>query len=141
MAQNELSQRNEFPQSAFSSFQSGNVEFSIDRDRRLVVVKFEGSVRVQEIAKYAESLVAHPDFDPSFSEITDLRGVQHFDLQANDFLTLADQIDPFTLTAKRAFVVKTSLQNQAARMHKFLRPHRTIEIFESVAQAEEWLGL
>lgn len=141
MAQNEPSQRSEFPQPPFSSFSSANVEFSINPDRRLVVVKFEGSLAVQEIAKYVESLVADPHFDPSFSEITDLRGVQHFDLEANDFLTLADQIDPFSLTAKRAFVVRTSLQNQAARMHKFLRPHRTIDIFESVAQAEEWLGL
>lgn len=141
MAQNELSQRSEFPQSPFPSLQGANVDFSIVRERRLVVVKFEGSVSVQEIAKYAESLVAHPDCDPSFSEITDLRDVQNFDLQANDFLTLADQIDPFSLAAKRAFVVQTSLQNQAARMHKFLRPHRTIEIFESVAEAEEWLGL
>lgn len=141
MALNELSQWNEFLQSPISSFQSGNVEFSIDTERRLVVVKFEGSVSVQEIAKYVESLVAHPHFDPSFSEITDMRAVQHFDLQANDFLTLADQIDPFALTARRAFVAQTSAQNQAARMHKFLRPHRTIEIFESVAQAEEWLGL
>jgi hypothetical protein len=92
-------------------------------------------------SRYVESLVAHPDFDPAFSEITDLGAVEHFDLQANDFLTLADQIDPFSLTAMRAFVVRTTAQNQVARMHKFLRPHRTIYIFESVAQAEEWLGL
>lgn len=141
MAQNEPSQRSELPEPSFSSFPSANVEFCVNTERRLVVVKFAGSVAVQEVAKYVESLVTDPHFDPSFSEITDLRGVQHFDLQANDFLTLADQIDPFSLTAKRAFVVQTSLQNQAARMHKFLRPHRTIEIFESVAQAEEWLGL
>ena len=85
----------------------------------MVVVKFEGSVGVQEIAKYAERLVTHSDFDPSFSEITDLRGVQQFDLQANVFLTLADPINPFSLAAKRALVVQTSQQNQAARMHKF----------------------
>ena len=141
MPENGLSPRRETPESHFAPDQSANADFSIDKDRRLVVVKFEGNVTVQEIAKYVESLVAHPEFDTSFSEITDLRGVRHFDLQANDFLTLADQIDPFLLTAKRAFVVQTSLQNQSARMHKFLRPHRTIEIFESVAQAEEWLGL
>jgi hypothetical protein len=141
MSGNELSPQGEASESPFAPYKSAHIDFSIDKDRRLVVVKFEGSVTVQEIAQYVESLVAHPHFDPSFSEITDLRGVQHFDLQANDFLTLADQVDPFSLTARRAFVVRTSLQNQAARMHKFLRPHRTIEIFESVAQAEEWLGL
>jgi hypothetical protein len=75
-------------------------------------VKLEGNETVQEIAKHVESLVTHPHFDPSFSEITDLGGLQQFDLQANHFLTLADQIDPFSLTAKRAFVVKTCAQNQ-----------------------------
>ena len=141
MPENGVSPRGETPESHFAPSRNPDVNFSIDKDRRLVVVKFEGSVTVQEIARYVESLVAHPDFDLSFSEITDLRAVEHFDLQANDFLTLADQIDPFSLTARRAFVVRTSAQNQVARMHKFLRPHRTIEIFESVTQAEEWLGL
>jgi uncharacterized protein (DUF2384 family) len=141
MPENGVSPGGETPESLFAPSQNPDVNFSIDKDRRLVVVKFEGSVTLQEIARYVESLVAHPDFDPSFSEITDLRAVEHFDLQANDFLTLADQIDPFSLTARRAFVVRTSAQNQVARMHKFLRPHRTIDIFESVAQAEEWLGL
>ena len=140
MPENGLSPRGETPESHFAPSQNPDVNFSIDKDRRLVVVKFEGSVTVQEIARYVETLVAHPDFDPLFSEITDLRAVEHFDLQANDFLTLADQIDPFSLTARRAFVVRTSAQNQVARMHKFLRPHRTIDIFESVADAEEWLG-
>ena len=136
-----FSSQGKTPQTHFVPHQSSDADFCIDKDRRLVVVKFEASVTVQEIARYVESLVAHPHFDPSFSEITDIRAVQHFDLQANDFLTLADQIDPFSSTAKRAFVVRTSGQNQVARMHRFLRPHRTIEIFESIAQAEEWLAL
>lgn len=141
MSENGPSSQGQTSESHFGADQSTEADFSVDEGRRLVVVKFEGSVAVQEIAKYVESLVTHPHFDPSFSEITDLRGVEHFELQANDFLTLADQIDRFALTARRAFVVQTSLQKQVARMHKFLRPHRTIEIFESVAQAEEWLGL
>src|SRR5215831_5852956 len=140
MPGNGLSPRSETPESHFAPSQKPDVYFSIDKDRRLVVVKFEGSVTVQEIARYVEGLVAHPDFDASFSGITDLRAVEHFDLQANDVLTLADQIDPFSLTARRAFVVRTSAQNQVARLHKLLRPHRTIDNFESVAQAEEWLG-
>src|SRR5215467_13434583 len=78
MPGNGLSPRGETPESHFAPSQNPDVHFSIDKDRRLVVVKFEGSVTVQEIAQYVESLVAHPDFDSSFSEITDLRGVEHF---------------------------------------------------------------
>lgn len=114
-------------------------EFSIDEERRLVTVKFGGTVTVEEIADYAKRLLVHPKFQPSFSEITDLREAEELDLQAFDFLRLADQVDPFSPDAKRAFVVRTSVQQHAARMHKILRSKRDIEIFESFEAAEEWI--
>jgi hypothetical protein len=53
-------------------------------------------------------------------------------LQADEFLALADEIDPFSYEAKRVFVVRTSVQNHAARMHKVQRKQRNIEIFRSL---------
>jgi hypothetical protein len=41
--------------------------------------------------------------------------------------------------AKRAFVVRTALQDNAARMHKVLRTHQTVEIFRSREEAERWI--
>ena len=79
-------------------------------------------------------------FSQSYSEVVDLTDVEELDLQAEDFLKLADQIDPFSPEAKRAFVVRTSTQNHAARMHKVLRS-RNIEIFHSVEEAERWVAL
>ena len=114
-------------------------EFSIDEERRLVTVKFGRMVTVEDIADYAKRLLAHPKFQPSFSEITDLREAEELDLRAYDFLRLADQVDPFSPDAKRAFVVRTSVQQHAARMHKILRSKRDIEIFESFEAAEEWI--
>ncbi len=115
-------------------------EFSIDVGRRVVMVRFGPQVTVQTIADYAKRLRAHPYFETAFAEITDLREVENLDLQAEDFLKLADEIDPFSLEAKRAFVVRTAVQNHAARMHKILRSDRTIEIFRTVEEAERWLG-
>lgn len=116
-------------------------EFSIDVARGLVVVKFRARVTVHAIASYTASLRAHPYFDPKFSEITDLREVDDLDLQADEFLILADEVDPFSLEAKRAFLVRTSVQAHAARMHKILRSSRNIQIFENAEEAEGWLGL
>jgi len=84
--------------------------FSIDAQKRLVTVRFEGTVTFDEIARYAKRLLAHRDFEPTFSEITDLREVSELNLQANDFLRLADKIDPFWPEATRAFVVRTAVQ-------------------------------
>ncbi|MFZ0733220.1 MAG: hypothetical protein WAM79_12905 [Candidatus Sulfotelmatobacter sp.] len=114
-------------------------EYEVDPEKRLVVVRFTGHVTVQKIAEYVAHLRMHPAFHPSFGEIADLREVREIELQTDDFLRLADKIDPFFAEAKRAFVVRTTVQNHAARMHKILRPKRNTEIFESFEQAERWV--
>ena len=114
-------------------------EFEVDPEKRLVLVRFTSEVTVEKIAEYAAHLRMHPAFRPTFGEIVDLRKVREIKLQADDFLRLADKIDPFSSEAKRAFIVRTNIQSQAARMHKILRPKRNIEIFESFEQAESWV--
>ncbi len=113
----------------------------IDPERRLVRVRFGKKLTFEDIGRYANSLLANPSFRPNYSEVVDLREVEELDLQADEFLKLADKIDPFSPTAKRAFVVRTSTQNHAARMHKVLRTQRNIEIFHSVEEAERWVAL
>ena len=86
-------------------------------------------------------LRAHPYFDPTFAEIADFREANELDLQADDFLELADQGRSVLGEARRAFLVHTSVQTHAARMHKILHSKRNIEIFRNMEEAEGWLGL
>jgi hypothetical protein len=118
---------------------SGSFHFTVDAEKRLVAVTFGNKLVVHDIERYANLLQLDPSFRPNYSEIVDLTQVEELDLQADEFLTLADKIDPFSHDAKRAFVVGTSVQNHAARMHKVLRTQRTIEIFRSIEQAERWI--
>lgn len=115
-------------------------EFCIYPKKKLVVVTFGMRLTLAQIRQYVDALRADPSFVREFSEISDLRAVQDLDLQADEFLKLADQLDPFSPHAKRAFVVKTSTQHHAARMHKILLSTRKIEIFWSLEKAEEWIG-
>jgi len=115
-------------------------DYLLDLERRLISVKFRKRVTVRDIEKYAASLRADPRFKPDFSEIVDLSDVAELDLKADEFIRLADEIDPFSLQARRAFVVRDAVQNHAARMHKILRAHRGFAIFQSVEEAELWIG-
>jgi len=117
-----------------------HTQFVIDPERRLVTVEFGKKLTAEDIARYAERLKIHPEFQPEFSEIANLTEVEEIDLQAEDFLKLADKIDPFSPKAKRAFVVQTTTQRHAARMHKLLRSEKNFEIFESVEDAEKWVS-
>ncbi|HLV87474.1 MAG TPA: hypothetical protein VKV39_10885 [Candidatus Sulfotelmatobacter sp.] len=116
------------------------VQYDIYPERRLVMVRFGAKVNAHDIARYANQLRMSREFQPTFSEIVDLRQVEKLELRAEDFLELADQIDPFSVDAKRAFVVRTSVQNHAARLHKILHRQRHFEIFRSMEDAEEWAG-
>ncbi|HEX4784083.1 MAG TPA: hypothetical protein VH350_07045 [Candidatus Sulfotelmatobacter sp.] len=119
---------------------SGSFHYAIDPEEKLVLVSFGKKLTVQQIKRYSDLLQINPSFQPTYSEIVDLTQVEELDLQADEFLTLADKIDPFSTDAKRAFVVRTSVQNHAARMHKVLRTQRNIEIFRSMEEAERWIA-
>jgi len=118
----------------------GAFRFRVDVERELVTVKFGTRVTAEEIGEYVQKLRDHPSFEPTFSEIADLREAEEIDLQADEFLKLADEVDPYSPQAKRAFVAGTPTQNHAARMHKILRSQRNIEIFRRLEDAERWIG-
>ena len=116
-----------------------SAEYTVDAERRVVVVKFGKKVTFKDIEQYSLGLRANPVFKSNFSEIVDLTEVEELALEADDFLKLADEIDPFSPVAKRAFVARTAVQSHAARMHKILRVQRYIEIFRTVEEAEQWI--
>jgi hypothetical protein len=116
-----------------------SAEHTVDADRRLVFVKFGKTLTFADVERYIELLQANPVFEPNFSEIVDLSDVVELDMRAEDFLKLADEIDPFEANAKRAFIARSSVQNHAARMHKILRGHKNIEIFRTMDEADQWL--
>jgi hypothetical protein len=122
-------------------FFRGSPECVVDPARRLVTVRFSKKLTFDDIERYTKRLLLNPSFQPDYSEIVDLTGVEELDLQADEFLKLADKIDPFSPVAKRAFVVRTLVQSHAARMHKVLRTQRNIEIFRSIEEAERWVVL
>jgi hypothetical protein len=114
--------------------------FTVDPERRLVVVRFGKTLTADEIAHYARQLSACRDFEPTFSEIADLRDVEEINLQGPDFVKLADRVDPFSPDSKRAFLALTPTQSHAARMHKILRSKQNIEIFRLLSDAMDWVS-
>lgn len=120
---------------------SGRVRVVINAKRRLVIATFGDHLTTADIRSYAQDLRIDPRFDSSFSEIADLRSLEELPFEATDFLELADRIDPFSRESKRAFVARTPLQNNAARLHKMLRNQRNFEIFQTLEEAEAWIAV
>ena len=114
--------------------------YAIDAAKRIVTVRFAETLTFDDIEDYASALRADRRFDPKFSELVDLREVEEVALNARQLLSLADQVDPFALRSKRAFVVRSQTQIDAAHMHRILRPEsNNIRVFFSIAEAEQWI--
>jgi hypothetical protein len=115
-------------------------EYSIDPEKALVFVRFARKLTARDIESYASALKQDPLLAPNLSEIIDLRAVEDIEITPAQAIALADVVDPFSLSARRAFVIGNDFQANAARMHQMLRsPARNIAIFDSLARAEEWV--
>jgi len=116
--------------------------YTIDSAKRVVSVHFEKTLNRQTIEAYAADLRSHPHFHPDFSEIVDLSRVEELELDAKQAVNLADNVDPFSLNSRRAFVAQTSTQTNAARMHHILRGgEENIRIFPTMREAKCWIEM
>lgn len=114
--------------------------YQIDPDQARVCVRFSGKLTVDVIDRYATALRNSTNFEPSWSEIVDLRAVVEIEISAEQAIVLADRIDPFSVSSRRAFVVANELQRHSARMQQILRsPFKTIGIFDTMTEAEAWV--
>jgi hypothetical protein len=128
-----------FDVEAAANRDDAHFDCNIDVERRTVLVRFHKKVTARDIRAYAERLRMDPEFGQDFSEIVDLTEADDLDLQADEFLKLADEIDCFSVGAWRAFVVRNSVQDHAARMHRILRIPANMRIFNSLEEARAWV--
>ena len=116
------------------------LSYSIDLPKRLVLVRFTGKLTAHAITSYTASLREDPQFDPHFSEIVDLTGVEEIEITPAEAIALADACDPFDHDSWRAFVTSKEVQTNSARMHQILRsPAKNIAIFDTMSSAEQWI--
>jgi len=116
--------------------------YTIDSAKRFVSVRFVKKLTVHDIVAYATALRRDPAFDPALAELVDLREVEEVELDAKEALHLADEIDPFSLASRRAFVARTSTQINPARLHALLRSEdKNIRIFGSIEEAKRWVEM
>jgi hypothetical protein len=95
-------------------------QFTIDVEHRLVVATYTGENSEEEIIGLSSQIRAHPDFDPSFSEIMDCRAVSGARISAHAIRGLAHRPNIFNATSKRVIVAPQDLVFGLARMGQAL---------------------
>jgi hypothetical protein len=96
------------------------VSLTIHSDRRLVYSAFHGDVTEEEFLRHAETIKSHPNFDPSFSEIVDLRGVTELRASTETLRQMALRESVFYSDSKHVVIAAPGLVFRMARMFQNL---------------------
>lgn len=126
--------------SGMSSLKEQEPSYSIDLNSRVVSVRFTAELAFSDIVNYAIRLRADAQFEPGLAELVDLRDVKAVNLSSQDLVKLADQVDPFALQSRRAFVVRNEAQARTVGLHRMLRLGGIkVRTFTSMEEARNWI--
>ncbi len=119
------------------------VTYRINSSLRMVFSRGEGEVTEAEILDHRRRLREHQDFQPSFSQLVDLREVTKAALSLADMRVIASRTNLFNEESRRALVAQNDAVFGLARMYQMLREEgpEKIMVFREMPEARRWLGL
>jgi phenylalanine-4-hydroxylase len=114
---------------------------TIHSEKALVYSAFHGDVSEEEFLQNSETIRSHPNFDPSFSEIVDLRGVTELHASDDSLRQLAERESLFHRDSKHLVIAEPGLISRLARMFQELaeetRPH--LKVVRAPEEAFDYL--
>ena len=117
------------------------VSSMIDKDRRLVLTTAWGALTFADGVAHKDKLLSDPDFDPTYSQISDFTRVTEIAFSAEELRHFA-RFDVFSLRSRRAFVTPEDEKFGMARMFATLRELRGetgIAVFRTLEEAQHWV--
>ena len=117
------------------------VNYLLDRERRLVVVKAWGVLVDQDVHAGRQELLDHPDFDRDFGQLFDAREVEEVQFSVEVMGRMA-QTSILARESRRAFVATTPYQYRMATMFVTLaQPYQpNVQVFRDIDEALAWLA-
>jgi len=114
----------------------------IDVPRRLVLSRGWGLFTEQDILGHFTTLSVDPAFQPTFSQLADLRHVEHSAV-SKEFVRRHALEHLFSSMARRAIVVSTPEHYELARIYAQFAQYasQNVHVFRDMHDAEEWLGI
>jgi hypothetical protein len=102
----------------------------------------QGVVNGRDFLLHLRRLRDDPDFDPSYSQLYDLRNVIDIPISSNEMTTIAIY-RVFDKESRSAVVAEADFSFGMSRMYEALsgaEPNK-LKVFRDMAEARRWLGL
>jgi hypothetical protein len=100
-----------------------------------------GVLTKADVIGHQDQLLKDPDFDPSFSQLSDLSHVTGFDVTGADMREMTERTI-FSSESRRAVIVSSELAYGLSRMFEIFREskgERGIRVFRKLEDALDWV--
>jgi hypothetical protein len=119
--------------------------FTIDGDHGVVRFVAENVFSSRDLLESIKQVTAHPDFQPDYDHLVDMRAVSAFQPDTKD-IRIRSQHDRENVrldTSRIAIVATNNVVFGMARMYETFMEGAdvTVRTFRDMAEAEAWLGL
>jgi len=119
-------------------------ELRVDPGRRVSHVRMTETVTFDDFLEMLLALKRHPEFDPAFALLLDLRAAHDLDITSDQLDTIIAQT-PIAASAPRAIIVGNLVVSAIVRVYQFLRQDMTntpvTRVCQSLDEAWQWLGI
>ncbi len=115
--------------------------YKIDKERKLVMSTAAGELIKDEVLTLQDQLRKDPDFDPNFSQLSDLTHVTAMNITGAEMQELAERT-AFSPKARRAVIASNDLAFGLARMFEQIREAKGdlgIRVFRKLEDALDWI--
>ncbi|MBW2277502.1 MAG: hypothetical protein JRF63_08425 [Deltaproteobacteria bacterium] len=121
------------------------ITFTVSTEENLIRTVAVGEVHLEDIQRYVQEQMSHPDIRPGMNEIVDMREAT-LDLTYEKMQQVVGNIEPFNEKvgeARCALVSGVDISFAFARMYEMMAEQTGVETraFREMAAALEWLGI
>jgi len=118
------------------------VENKIIVEKRLIITRMFGDIDYADVISVNQSLMASPDFDPTYHQLVDLTGVGKINVSADVLRNFARAQVTFHKESRCAVVAPSDVVYGMARIYASVQSDREdFQIFRSYEAAQQWLAI
>lgn len=115
--------------------------YKIDKEKRLVLTTIWGVFSFSDAVAHKDKLLRDPDFERTYSQITDLTQVTEW-AASNEEVRAFAKFNVFSPESRRAIIAPGDLKFGMARMFATLRElqgEKGIAVFRTLEEALDWV--
>jgi hypothetical protein len=118
-----------------------SINYTVNTRQRIIITSASGDISLSDMQEHMQTVQNHPEIQPDYNHIFDLRKAGNFEITTSDVKQLAE-FSYFNEQSKRAIVASSDLFYGMSRMYEIFKKDASVNVrvFRTYEEAKQWVG-